>query len=207
MAQTDQLRRSLLAATSGRRDGTPGFVQFADEFEQNVVNKRLRIGESVVDTAQPSLVKVARAVMSSGNDDSKRQAAVREIVRYEVGPLRTNSAIIETCERETKLYNEQLTDLEAKRQATLRDIERLKTEVADAKTYPRDEVEKLAKACNKLPTKAQHDQTVQNTRAEIARLKQQREKLRLVLDARKIKLGQLAQVLEEFREECRQPWT
>jgi len=194
-------RRQLLAKSSGRREGTQALNELNEEFEQQVVNKRLRIGESVVDVTQPSLLKVAKTVIAAIKDVSKRDAAANELIRFEVGPFQTCKAVIASCERETVISNNQLADLEKDRETTLVDIQRLKVHLVEAKTFPRAEVEKLAKECNTLPSKAQTEESIKIVKLELSRLGSESERLQALIEKRKSGVLKLAKALEELRED------
>ena len=198
MATDLSLRNQLLLEmVSGRRDR---FGAFVEEFEQNIVNKRLRWEESIVDTSQASLSKVSKQILASLEDDSKRPLASKELARFEMGPIHSCSTVIETCFRETVICKQQLSNAESEREATLGEIDKLKQEVELARTLPKDEVERLAKECNKLPSKRQTDLTIQLVQEEMTKLTAEREKLRKILQSRKEKLVTVAQALEEYRQ-------
>src|SRR5688572_3258717 len=116
MADLALRNQLLLAMVNGRRDK---FVTFVEEFEQNIVNKRLRWEESVVDSSQASLAKVAKSVVASFEDDLQRPIASRELARLEMGPIYSCSTVIETCLRETTTCKQQLSQAESERESTL----------------------------------------------------------------------------------------
>lgn len=177
------LREKLLATAAASAKQDP--AKFAEEFQQEVVNKRLRWEESVVDATQPSLARTAKAIIAATKDDSTRDAAVRELVRFELGPLASCSTVIETCVRETEIYTQQMARAKTEREAALKEVARLRQDIESAKSLSKTEIEKWAKECERLASKKLIEGALIPHRDELARVNGEIEKVNAVLHARK----------------------
>lgn len=198
MAVSDAAYRlKLLQRISNKRDTEEAFVRFVDDFQDKIVSKRLILGESIVDTSQPSLIKVTKACLSSTNEE-----ALKELYRFELGPISNSLNILSSCEKEKLILQEQISQIENTISTTLVDIDRLKRELQEAKTYPKEKVESMAKECQSLPSNSQLQAEKESIKIEIKKLEEEKLKLKDAVEKRKQSITRLAQVLEQVREEA-----
>ncbi|KAH9257957.1 hypothetical protein BASA81_003976 [Batrachochytrium salamandrivorans] len=168
--------------------------------------KRLRVGESTVDPNQVSIGGVAARLFEAskpgsdggGGDDGAKALAIKELKRFQLGPVRTCRAVLAMCGREEEELLRWKLLLTSETETANLKKHQLESQVAKAKLLPKQEVELLANECELIPIQRKLLEEQAHKHSMLEALIQKRDLLQSVVLNKQKKLAELQRLTKEL---------